>query len=58
MPRDQLPVYSQHGQCISGSYMQATAAPRAPTPSTASYIFTPGPVLHDISHVYCEELSC
>ena len=36
---------------------QATTAPRAPTPSTASYISTPGPVLHDISHVYCEELS-
>ena len=34
-----------------------TRAPRAPTPSTASYISTPGPVLHDISHVYCEELS-
>ena len=57
MPRDQLPVYNQHGQCISGSYTQATTAPRAPTPSTASYISTPGPVLHDFSHVYCEELS-
>ena len=57
MPRDQLPVYNQHGQCISGSYMQVSTAPRAPTPSTASYISTPGPVLHDISHVYCEELS-
>ena len=56
MPRDQLPIYNQHGQCITGSYMQASTAPR-PTPSTASYISTPGPVLHDISHVYCEELS-
>ena len=26
-------------------------------PSTASYISTPGPILHDIGHVYCEELS-
>ena len=51
MPRDQPPVYNQHGQCISGSYMQATTAPRAPTPSTASYI-------SDIwSMYYCEELS-
>ena len=24
MPRDQLPVYNQHGQCISGSYVQAS----------------------------------
>ena len=37
--------------------MQATTAPRGPTPSTASYISTPGPILHDISNVYCEELS-
>ena len=57
MPRDQLPVYNQQGQCISGNYMQVTTAPRAPTPSTASYISTPGPVLHDISDVHCEELS-
>ena len=35
--------------------MQATAAPRAATSSAASYISTPGPVLHDISHVHCEE---
>ena len=56
MPRDQLPLYNQHGQCISGSYMQATTAPRAATSSTASYITTPGPVLHDISHVHCEEV--
>ena len=56
MPRGQLPLYNQHGQCISGSYMQATTAPRAATSSTASYITTPGPVLHDISHVYCEEI--
>ena len=56
MLRDQLPLYSQHGQCISGSYMQATIAPRAATSSTVSYIRTPGPVLHDISHVYCEEI--
>ena len=55
VPRDQPPLYNQHGQCISGSYMQATTAPRAATSSTASYITTPGPVLHDISHVYCEE---
>ena len=55
MPRDQLPLYNQHGQCISGTYMQATSAPRAATSSTASYITTPGPVLHDISHVHCEE---
>ena len=54
MPRDQLPLYNQHGQCISGSYMQATTAPRAATSSTASYITTPGPVLHDISHVHCD----
>ena len=52
MPRDQLPLYNQHGQCISGTYMQATTAPRAATSSTASYITTPGPVLHDISHVH------
>ena len=31
-------------------------SPRAATSSTASYITTPGPVLHDISHVYCEEI--
>ena len=55
MPRDQLPLYNQHGQCISGTYMQATSAPRAATSSTASYITTPGPVLHNISHVHCEE---
>ena len=55
MPRDQLPLYNQHGQCISGPYMQATSAPRAATSSTASYITTPGPALHDISHVHCEE---
>ena len=55
MPRDQLPLYNQHGQCISGSYMRATTAPRAATSSTASYITT-GPVLHDISHVRCEEI--
>ena len=34
--------------------MQSTTAPRAATSSTASYITTPGPVLHDISHVHCE----
>ena len=56
MPKDQLPCYNQHGQCISGSYMQATTALRAATSSTASYITTPGPVLHNISHVYCEEI--
>ena len=59
MPRDQLPLYNQHGQCISGSYMQAmqaTTAPRAATLSTASYITTPGPVLHDMGHVHCEEI--
>ena len=56
MPRDQLPIYNQHGQCLSGSYMQATTAPRATTSSTASYISTPGPVLRDISHVYCEQI--
>ena len=44
MPRDQLPLYNQHGQCISGTYMPATSAPRAATSSTASYITTPGPV--------------
>ena len=55
MPRDQLPLYNQHGQCVSGSYMQATTAP-ADASSTASYITTPGPVLHDISHVHCEEI--
>ena len=53
-----LPLYNQHGQCISGTYMQATSAPRAATSSTASYITTPGPVLHDISHVQCDEGSC
>ena len=36
--------------------MQATTALRAATSSTASYITTPGPVLHDISHVHCEEI--
>ena len=56
MPRDQLPLYNQHRQCISGSYMQSTTAPRAATSSTASYITTPAPILHDISHVYCEEI--
>ena len=56
MPRDQLPLYNQHEQCISGSYIQATTAPRAATSSTASYITTSGPVLHDISHVHCEEI--
>ena len=56
MPRDQLPVYNQHGQCRVGSYMQATTAPRTTTASTTSYISTSGPILHDISHVYCEEL--
>ena len=56
MPRDQLPLYNQHGHCVSGSHMRATAAPRAATSSTASYITTPGPVLHDISHVYCEKI--
>ena len=45
MPRDQLPLYNQHGQCISGTYMQAAPATRAATSSTASYITTPGPVL-------------
>ena len=30
------------------------SAPRAATSSTASYITTPGPVLHDISHVHCD----
>ena len=34
--------------------MHATSAPRAATSSTASYITTPGPVLHDISHVHCD----
>ena len=58
MPRDQLLLYNQHGQCISGTYTQATTAPRAATSSTASYITTPGPVLHDISHVHCEEEAC
>ena len=53
MPRDQLPIHNQHGQCLSGSYMQATTAPRATTASTASYISTNGPILHDITHVYC-----
>ena len=53
-PRDQLPLYNQRGQCISGTYMQATSAPRAATSSTASYITTPGPELHDISHVHCD----
>ena len=38
--------------------MQATSAPRAATSSTASYITTPGPVLHDISHVHCDGESC
>ena len=55
-PRDQRPIYNQHGQCVSGSYMQATTAPRAATSSTASYITTPGPILHDISHVDCGEI--
>ena len=54
MPRDQLPPYNQHGQCISGTYMQTSSALRAATSSTASYITTPGPVLHDISHVHCD----
>ena len=54
MPRDQLPLYNQHGQCISGTYMQTTSTPRAATSSTASYIATPGPVLHDASHVRCD----
>ena len=34
--------------------MQTTSAPRAATSSTASYITTPGPALHDITHVYCD----
>ena len=36
MPRDQLPLYNQHGQCISGTYMQSTTAPRTAPSSTAS----------------------
>ena len=56
MPRDQLPLSNQHGKCISGSYVQATTAPRAATSGAASYMTTPGPVLHDVSQLHCGEV--
>ena len=34
----------------------SSTPPRAATSSTVSYITTPGPVLHDISHVHCDEI--
>ena len=50
MPQ-QLPIYNEHGQCLSETYMQATTAPRqlqqAQHPTSIH-----GPILHDISHVH------
>ena len=61
-PTDSLhakrPTYNNRAQGMSGSYMQSTTAPYSRALSTISYASTPGPIVHDITHIEDNRSDC